>query len=287
MPGRAATVTRRSAATAGAEALDIERSHERVHTGSTVPEAPSSCDVQCGAVASNDAVSSGLLPIWRAMLEAGEALPSEEALAVTLGTSRPAIREALIRMEANGLVRRLHGAGTFPNPAALEMAVRLDQAADFADRLGAVGFDSRVEVLEVAVLTADQVDAPRLALQNGDRVLRTVKRWWADDVVAVVAVDLVPLSRRADADAAIADAEAPVVELSARHGLGRADWMCTWPSAVTLGAAEAALLDHPSGTAALRTEQLGVERHGRRVFSALEHHRPDLVEYGLIRTISS
>jgi GntR family transcriptional regulator len=240
-------------------------------------------------VARNDSVSSGLLPIWREMLELGEALPSEEALAEALGTSRPAIREALIRTEADGLVRRHHGAGTFPNPAALDIPIRLDRAADFADRLAAVGYHAEVEVMSaevVPIAEADALQLHRLGIDVGAPVLRTVKRWRADGVVAVVAVDVVPMARRASPDEAVAAAAEPVLELSATFGFGRADWMCTWPSAVELDVETAALLEHPSGRAALRMEQVGVERHGRRVFHAVEHHRPELLEYGLIRTIA-
>ncbi|MDY7100836.1 MAG: GntR family transcriptional regulator [Actinomycetota bacterium] len=231
-----------------------------------------------------DAVSSDLLPILARTIEAGEPLPSEEALAEVLGTSRPTIREALIRMEANGLVRRLHGSGTFPNPAATQVPIRLDQSTDFADRLAAVGFDASVEVLAAEVLPAGSPVPPRLDAQD-DRVLRTVKRWRADGVVAVVAVDHVPLDRRVGNDAAVATASEPVLALAGAVGLGRADWMCTWPAAVELDDELAGLLELEPGRSVLRTEQLGVERHGRHVFHAVEHHRPDLVEYGLVRTV--
>lgn len=236
--------------------------------------------------ARQSSVDAELLPIWRETVRSGEALPSEEALAETLGASRPAIREALIRMEANGLVRRLHGAGTFANPAALDVEMRLDNDADFADRLAAVGYDVVVELLraEVAALTTEI--AAEMALDAGTRALRTLKRWRADGVVAVVALDHVPLARRVGDDEAVAIAARPVRELAADVGLGRPDWLCTWPTAVELDAEVAALLEYDVGRAALRFEQLGVARFGGRVFHAVEHHRPGIVEYGLIHTVS-
>lgn len=236
-------------------------------------------------MAQANSVESGLLPIWREMVESGEALPSEEALAAALGTSRPAIREALIRMEADGLVRRHHGAGTFPNPAALDIPVRLDRAADFVDRLSAVGFTVELELLDAEVIVADEAQAIRLEVDPGTRLLRTSKRWRANGDVAAIAVDLVPLERRADADAALAAASRPVLELSKAFGLGQSDWLCTWPSAIEADDEVAKLLEHGPGRAVMRMEQVGVERHGRRVFHALEHHKPGVVEYGLIRTV--
>jgi GntR family transcriptional regulator len=238
-------------------------------------------------MAQGNSVESGLLPIWREMVERGEALPSEEALAEALGTSRPAIREALIRMEADGLVRRHHGSGTFPNPAALDIPIRLDRATDYADRMAAVGFKVDVEILAADVREVGSVHAARLDVAPDTRVLRTVKRWRADGVVAVVAIDLVPLSRRAVDEEVVALAAKPVLELVQLVGRGRADWMCSWPQALEVDDETAELLEYTPGRAVLRMEQVGVERHGQRVFHALETHKPGVVDYGLIRTITA
>jgi GntR family transcriptional regulator len=231
-------------------------------------------------------VESGLLPIWRQMVERGEALPSEEALAEALGTSRPAIREALIRMEADGLVRRHHGSGTFPNPAALDIPIRLDRATDYADRMAAVGYHVDVELLAADVVELPADTTSRLDVAPGTRVLRTIKRWRADGVVAVVATDLVPLSRKAADQDVVALATRPVLELSGLVGRGRADWMCSWPQAVEVDDVTATMLEYEPGRAVLRMEQVGVERHGQHVFHAVEHHRPGVVDFGLIRTIT-
>lgn len=231
-------------------------------------------------------VDADLLPIWRETLLSGEALPSEEQLAERIGASRPAIREALIRMEANGLVRRLHGAGTFANPAALDVKLRLDNDVDFADRLAAVGYTVEVELLRAEVVAIGDEVAAALVVEPSGRALRTLKRWRADGVVAVVALDHVPLDRRVTDHVALEHAADPVRELASSIGIGRTDWICTWPTAVELDEEIAALLEFDAGRAALRFEQLGVARLGGRVFHAVEHHRPGVAEYGLIRTVS-
>jgi GntR family transcriptional regulator len=45
--------------------------------------------------------------------EAGARLPSEPALARSLGVSRSSLRAAIALLEADGVVRRLHGSGTY------------------------------------------------------------------------------------------------------------------------------------------------------------------------------
>ena len=229
-------------------------------------------------------VDQELLTIWRATLESGGALPSEETLAETLGASRPAIREGLIRMEANGLIRRQHGAGTFANPAALDIGIRLDTDDDFTDRLEAVGFAVELEVISADVVALDESTAASLAMPVGTRALRTTKRWRADGTVAVVAVDHVPLARRCSDEDAVAAADRPVRALALDIGTGKVDWLSTWPSAIELDAEVAAALEFEPGRAALRLEHVGVARHGHRVFHAMEHHRPGIVQFGLVQT---
>jgi DNA-binding GntR family transcriptional regulator len=51
-------------------------------------------------------IASGELP-------AGGRLPSEQALAVVYGVSRPTIRRAVAALAERGMVRVVHGRGTF------------------------------------------------------------------------------------------------------------------------------------------------------------------------------
>ena len=178
-------------------------------------------------MAQPNAAEAGLLPIWRETIACGQALPSEDVLAELLGASRPAIREALIRMEANGLVRRLHGAGTFANPAALRMQLRLDSDTDSSARLAAAGFDVAVELLESTIVRVSESDVERMEFQPGTRALRTVKRWRADGLTVAADVDHLPLARRVTDEQALEFASRPVRELAGILGLGKADWSCT------------------------------------------------------------
>ena len=66
----------------------------------------------------------------KAFNEAGK-LPPEEELARQLAVSRITIRKALTDLEQEGLLLRIHGRGTFVNPAARQVKVNLSGMLEF------------------------------------------------------------------------------------------------------------------------------------------------------------
>ena len=74
-----------------------------------------------------------LREIWTEAARTGEGLPGESVLAERLQVSRPALREALARLETQGLVLRRKGAGTVVNAGALQVMARFDVQVDYAE----------------------------------------------------------------------------------------------------------------------------------------------------------
>jgi DNA-binding GntR family transcriptional regulator len=162
------------------------------------------------------------------------------------------------------------------------MPARLDREVDFADLLRNAGYTPQLEVLEAGWTTLDETQAARLERSAGRPAFRTKKRWRANGVPVMVAVDLIPVAREVDNRP---DPTTTIVELARRLGAGRAEWVCTWPGAANMDASTAELFDRHPGEAALTLEHVGVGRRGRRCFWAFEHHRPGFLGYGIILTV--
>lgn len=107
-----------------------------------------------------------------AKMEAGERLPSEPDLARRLGVSRATLREAMRTFEAQGLIRRRQGSGTFAVgkvpviEAGLEV---LESLETMAERLG---LEVSVSDLHIESISADAEDAAGLEVAIGTPLTR-------------------------------------------------------------------------------------------------------------------
>ncbi|MFH1138957.1 MAG: GntR family transcriptional regulator [Pseudomonadota bacterium] len=116
---------------------------------------------------------SQLVNIIRRQIAQGEfppggRLPSESQLCKQHGVSPMTVRRAINLLVEQGVVDTAQGKGTFVKPLELGMfSFQLNELQDiFRDRE-----KTRVKLLEVRIVTADQVIAQRLSVSEGDRVI--------------------------------------------------------------------------------------------------------------------
>lgn len=222
-----------------------------------------------------------MLGIWRQALASDGRLPPEKEISLLLGVGRGTVRELLTRLEAEGMVARRHGAGTFANGAALNGTVRIDRTAEYAELLARAGVRPRMEVVEAEWVELDAEASGHLGQPVRTPAFRTVKRWFADGVPVMVAVDLVAASRRAAVDPTWSVFEIALV-LTRR----KTDWVSSTLRATVAGE-KGALLALPETEPVLCFDQLGLTREGVACWWAREHHHPTTVTYGLVRTVAS
>lgn len=119
----------------------------------------------------------------------GSALPTEEALCTEFGVSRITVRRALGDLQAQGLVERRHGLGTFvlgdstPPPQV---------TLSFLDFLRKHAEETKVQVLEVRSEVPPADIARLLQIAPGAKALHAVRLRFIDDVPVMMTTAWVP-----------------------------------------------------------------------------------------------
>ncbi|GIW30975.1 MAG: transcriptional regulator [Meiothermus sp.] len=101
--------------------------------------------------------------------KAGEAMPPERALAEQFGVSRLTLRKALERLEAQGLVQRRQGSGTYVAP---RLEQPLSALTSFSEDMRARGLEPSTRWLKRGLFTASPEEVLALSLSPGEKVAR-------------------------------------------------------------------------------------------------------------------
>jgi GntR family transcriptional regulator len=104
---------------------------------------------------------------------AGSLIPREEDLCTHFGVSRITARRALADLEAQGLVQRRQGLGTFV-PADLPVA-RQAATLGFVDALHKAASETKVEVISVTLETPPAAIAIQLELEPSERAVHALR----------------------------------------------------------------------------------------------------------------
>ncbi|MGZ6316296.1 MAG: GntR family transcriptional regulator [Anaerolineales bacterium] len=103
---------------------------------------------------------------------AGDRLPSEPDLAKSLGVSRATLREAMRMFEAQGLIRRRQGSGTFVVGQMPVIEAGLELLESLETMAARLGLEVTVSDLHVESCPADEITAHGLGLAVGTRLTR-------------------------------------------------------------------------------------------------------------------
>ncbi|HEX3711644.1 MAG TPA: GntR family transcriptional regulator [Trebonia sp.] len=226
-------------------------------------------------------IRRALLRRVRAATAQDRRLPGEFDLAAELGCSRVQVRQALGDLDRSGLIRRRQGAATVVDPVGLRLNVRLEEQFDYADLLARLGYEVGVEILEscrITVLTSHV--AGLLDVPARTPAVRVRRRWTADGAPAMVAEDILLLPPGEDQVP-----EEPLFRAAVTLWGEPVVWEITTPSAAAADGDLATLLGLPEQSPLMVFETVGMLAGGRRIFYALEHHKSDLVQYSVVRTV--
>jgi DNA-binding GntR family transcriptional regulator len=228
-------------------------------------------------------VRDRILKTVHSRYKAGDRLPSEPDLAEAFGVSRPTIREVLRSLEGDGLVRRVHGVGTFVTRSEPIVSSRLDVDLGITEAVSAAHQRLGVQVLRVAREPAPAEIADQLNVPSGATVLWIERVIKANDVPAAYAIDAIPeeiLSAAGDPSYA----EGSVYRfLEVECGLQLVGGLAK-VTAVTADRRLARLLGVHPGDALLRLDQVERTDDGRPVLCSSEHYVPQILDLTVRRT---
>lgn len=126
-------------------------------------------------------------------LAAGDPVPSESDLQARLGVSSITVRRALNELEAEGLIQRIQGRGSFvTGQRRLELSLeRLFSLTTFSSEHGHL---LSQHLLEADQVPAGEVVARELALLPGDPVARLARLRLVDEVPMLIETSYLPLA---------------------------------------------------------------------------------------------
>ncbi|WP_306714541.1 GntR family transcriptional regulator [Burkholderia dolosa] len=121
--------------------------------------------------------------------QAGEALPSERLLSVSVGVSRITARRALALLVEQGLIKRARGAGSFITP---RVADPLSHLVGFTTKMQQRGFTPDSVWLSRTLRAASRDEITHLGLAPGATVARLERLRRADGIVMAVEHSTLP-----------------------------------------------------------------------------------------------
>lgn len=221
--------------------------------------------------------------ITNAEFEAGR-IPSEANLASELGVSRNTIRDALSRLEIEGIIFRKQGAGTFVNKSNLLVKTRLEEIIPYDMLIREYGYTPSVQLLRVEEKQVSPEIARELKLEPDENLIIVHKLFLADASPIIFSLTYIPktiIKQSYKTD----DLVAPIFEFLPNHCQQTLAYYLT--DIVPL-LAPPWLVDHlnlepHSQTALLSFEEIGHNQENEPVFKAVSYFQGDLLRLRLIR----
>ena len=208
-------------------------------------------------------------------------IPPETELAGELGVSRTTVRDALTRLEQEGVIWRKQGSGTFVNQPGLQIKSRLEEMWAYEDVLEAHGYTPSVKVIRTAMENASPHLAVELAIEPGEPLLVIEKLFLENRKPVVLTVNRIPAQLLHDPDSI--DGRTPLPSLLEESADRYLAYYLSEMVPVALGAHEAKQLGVTKGTPAISFEEVGFDQDNRAVVQATSYFRDDLIRFRLIR----
>jgi GntR family transcriptional regulator len=210
-------------------------------------------------------------------------IPSETSLAHELKVSRNTIRDALSKLETEGIIFRKQGAGTFVNKAVLLIKTRLEDIVPYEAMIKEHGYRPSVKLDSIDEKSADLQLSTHLPLKPGERVLVVKKLFLADDKPVILNLTYIPtnLIKRPYTHN---DLRAPIYQFLPQYCQQELAYYVSDVVPVIALPWLADTLELPQQNMALLSfEEIGHNQDNKAIIMACSYFRDDLLRLRLIR----
>ncbi len=217
----------------------------------------------------------------------GEQLPSQEQLAGQLGISRATLREALHKLEIEGVIQRQHGVGTF---VAKNYRQRLDTGLEVLESLeqiaGKSGMRAYMGLCKIEVYPAQQIDRERLNLLDAAEIISVSRVILVDDRPIAHLVDILPTKYLNETDLQN-DFGGSVLDVLIRLGRPRLSYSHTHIESVAASPVLAEALNLHRKDPLLKFEARLFSQDGQVVDFSISHFVPGQLNFHVVRRIGT
>ncbi|MDT8307049.1 MAG: GntR family transcriptional regulator [Anaerolineae bacterium] len=212
----------------------------------------------------------------------GDRIPAETELAAELGVSRTTIRDALSRLENEGVVYRRQGSGTFVNEPGLQIKIRLEEIWSYEAVLEAHGYTPATRILDVDTAPANSREAELLQIETGAPLITVRKLFLEDEEPVILAVNQVPavtIAEPYEPD----DWKQPIFEFLSAFGREHLAYYLSEIVPLVVDGTLARTLRVRPGTALLSFAEVGYNDENNPILLTQSYIRDDLLRLRLIR----
>ncbi len=209
-------------------------------------------------------------------------IPSETELADMLGVSRTTIRDALRRLELEGVITRRQGSGTYVNQPGLQIRTRLEEMWSYETVLRAHGYTPSTEILSATTAPATAEAAAELGLSPGALLLIVRKLFREDERPVILTENQIPAALLAH-DVSPADLRQPVYAFLWDHCHQELGYYLSDIVPIVADPALAATLAVRAGTPLISFSEIGYNEDNEPILKAYSYFRDDLLRLRLIR----
>jgi GntR family transcriptional regulator len=213
---------------------------------------------------------------------AGARLPSESELSKEFGVSRATIRTVLARMEAEGLILRKQGDGTYVNERIQDVNTHLGGLWEFTRLIESSGYRASIESLSVDTRIASDIEAQELALEPGDTVMVLKRLFYADQQPVILATNAIP-SNLIDPTTGPINSEIRISDFLQEYCHRKIAYAISEVSSSKIQGGIAELLDCPSGSLMLKIHITFYDRDNQALICGESYYNDSMLRLRLVQ----